>query len=504
MVRGALSRAVMKPNRLRIKTRLAVRHARSIRLGIRDLVDIDQILNAWFGLHHPELSQQTTVSGFQGRDWARMYISVRDTDRLYEALGRLYADAYIYSIDMTSYELARAVGLKKALSMSQEQLQSALKTQWDNWRPGNRAAAALLEPPDGLRRLLAQRNLTIRGLASTTIDRIGTRLADGLRAGLTRDQVARSINEVLNDATRSVTIAQTEMSRAITQANQQIYTEAGVTMYEYLVVEPCDECRENLKNSPQPADGDWPNGEPPVHPNCMCELVPYITMEVPDTGVTQEADILPITPASIPELMNLPTEGNVTTDYSNLKAIPESDLLNVERQQSNKGFKLDSLTVNESSNLAEYKGESYRSINNYLRNPEKLSQEKRNLLENQVVSIDKVFEKAPPLDDTILTYRGVTGSYVSQLQDMAVGSIFREPAYASTSLTPRIPLNFVTGSDKETNLILEIVNPKGTKGIFVEPLIGGFNKEWEWLLPRNTEFRIIEKRGNVIMVEVVK
>lgn len=268
----------MKPNRKRLKVRLAARHARSIRLGIRDLVDIEEILDRWFGLQTP-ISSSThndpfQISGQMGRDWARMNIPIHSTERLENALGRLYADAYVLSRDLTSYEIARAIGLRK-VAPSKRELARSLRMNWGKWTPGNRAAAALLEPPGALRRLLQARGVRIRGMSQTTLDRIGTGLAEALRMGLTRQEASRLINGVIDDSARSLMIAGTEMAYAVTQTNVQLYRESGVEMVEWLVADPCDDCQENYDASPIPIGDEWPNGDVPVHPNCMCDVAPY-------------------------------------------------------------------------------------------------------------------------------------------------------------------------------------------------------------------------------------
>lgn len=269
----------MKPNRERLKRRLAARHARSIRLAIRQTIDIEEVLNRWFGLQSPidrmDMNDPYDLPGRMGRDWARMNVPIKDTSQLETALSRLYADAYILGVDLTRYELARAVGLKKA-APSRRQLLRSLTIPWNEWKPGNRAAAALLEPPRALRTLLQRRGVTIRGLSHTTIDRIGTRLADALKEGLSRQQTAKLINEVLNDPERALIIAGTETAYAVVQTNKDLYRESGVEMVEYLVADPCDECQENYEASPIPIGASFPNGDPPVHPNCMCDVAPYV------------------------------------------------------------------------------------------------------------------------------------------------------------------------------------------------------------------------------------
>ena len=265
----------MKPNRTRLKTQFAVRHARSIRLGIKDMFSIEDILDSWYSLHHPDAQQQTEISTTNARDWAKVYINRVDTNRLNSALARIYADAYTLGVDVTTYELARALGIHKA-APSRKELSNALKIDWDNWKPGNRAAANLVNPPNALRRLLDSRGVTIQGINNTTLNRIGTRLADGLNAGVSRKEMAKLVNEVLDDSERALVIAGTEMSSAVVQASKELYADSGVEQIEWLASNPCDECQENNDQSPIGIDEQWINGDPPVHPNCFCDIAPYV------------------------------------------------------------------------------------------------------------------------------------------------------------------------------------------------------------------------------------
>ena len=270
----------MKPNRTRLKMQVAVRHVRAIRLGIKDMFSVDDILESWYSLHNPQADTQMQVTTIQARDWAKMYVNKVDTERLNSALGRLYAEAWVLGQDITDYELARAVGLGKA-APSKKRLARALQSDWRHWKAGNRAAAALVSPPNGLKRLLASRGLKIQGLGNTTLNRIGTALADGLNAGSTRSQIAKDIDAIINDPERALTIAGTEMSAAVVQASKDLYAESGVEKIGYLVADPCDDCQENYEASPINIGEQFPNGDPPVHPNCMCDIEPYVV----DTGL---------------------------------------------------------------------------------------------------------------------------------------------------------------------------------------------------------------------------
>jgi hypothetical protein len=269
----------MKPNRTRLKTRLAVRHVRSVRSGLRALVSIDQILDAWFATHDPidstEGNTPRAISTQIARDWAKVHINIKDKEVLYNALGRIYADSWVLGEDITDYELARALGVRKA-APNPKQLRRAIGINWSTWKPGNRAAARLVAPPNGLKRLLDARGLKLEGITRTTLDRIGTSLAMGLKQGLSRRDMAREINDILDDPERSLMIAGTESANAVVQASRELYRDSGVEMVEWLVADPCDDCQENYDQSPIPIDEEWRNGDPPVHPNCMCDIAPYV------------------------------------------------------------------------------------------------------------------------------------------------------------------------------------------------------------------------------------
>jgi len=274
----------MKPNRTRLRMQVAVRHIRAIRLGLDDMYDIEQMLDDWFGLQDPvgnlDENDRKKISTEMARNWVHVQANKLDTERLNSALARLYADSWVLGQDLTTYEIARAVGIKKA-APSKKQLVNSLQIDWSKWRAGNRAAAALTNPPNGLKRLLDARGVKIRGMGNTTLNRIGTSLADALNQGLTRRQTAKLIEDIVNDPERALMIAGTEMSGAVVQSSLDLYRDSGVEQVQWLVADPCDECQENLDQSPIGIDEEWINGDPPVHPNCMCDIAPYVV----DTGL---------------------------------------------------------------------------------------------------------------------------------------------------------------------------------------------------------------------------
>lgn len=261
----------MKPNTKRLKTRLAVRHQRAIRNAIRQSINVQDIIDAWFA-NYP--NGEGTVTPEQARDWARAHVIV-NTATMRNALFNLYADSVILGQDLSLYSIARKARVRK-VAPSRDELLRTLTINWNTWKPGNRAAALRLRPSSLLYELLNRGTSMSDEITMTTVKRIGTILARTLEEGVTPRKAALLIDEMIDDPVRAVMIAQTETSYAVVQSSLDLYRESGVEMVEYLVADPCDACAENEQASPLPLGQEFPNGNPPVHPNCMCDLAPYV------------------------------------------------------------------------------------------------------------------------------------------------------------------------------------------------------------------------------------
>ena len=194
-------------------------------------------------------------------------------------LDQLHSVGYVLGIDYSSAAYSHVVnGLRKAVDADPATF--ALGFDWSTWKPGNRAAEALVRPPGGLANLLDRnsRSVTIKDIDNTTLDRIGTRLADGLVVGATDTVIAQSLRDVVGDPQRALMIAQTEMNRATSVATIDNYNDLGVEQVEWFALDGCELCEGNAEAGPQPIDGEFPSGdsEPPAHPNCRCSLLPWI------------------------------------------------------------------------------------------------------------------------------------------------------------------------------------------------------------------------------------
>ena len=193
-----------------------------------------------------------------------------DEAELRTVMEALYGDSFLVG----AHEAALAAGGTIAASLQgvTEQLPD---TYWGDWTPGYGAAAA--EAADGgMRAMLDQADITIKGLADTEIDRIGGMVSEGLAKGDSIQSTGKLIREVvpglpgLSQNTRSELIANTEYARSSTTASLQTYKENGVERVGWLAEsDACEDCVENEAASPISIDDDWPNGDVPVHPRCF-------------------------------------------------------------------------------------------------------------------------------------------------------------------------------------------------------------------------------------------
>jgi hypothetical protein len=242
--------------------RIAAKHADRIRKGFQKAFNADDIVERWF---HSHIGSESTTTQ-QARDWARTSITP-DKKYLLDALKPLYADGWVLGTVAGQYMLR---GIEKAPSVG--------VVDWDTWKPGNQAAAALIKPKGGLQNLLDRRGIVLDGITDTKLNRIGTVLGQALAEGITPKDVSILVDQVINDPQQALVIAQTEMSRAVSVASRDLYETSGVEQVEWLVAIGCEDCQENADASPIGIDEVFPSGdtEPPAHPNCMCSLAPYL------------------------------------------------------------------------------------------------------------------------------------------------------------------------------------------------------------------------------------
>jgi SPP1 gp7 family putative phage head morphogenesis protein len=115
-------------------------------------------------------------------------------------------------------------------------------------------------------------------IADWTGDEIATAVTDGLKdTDITVSKLAETIGDILDDTERARTVAQTEVTRAMTTAALDTYGRFGSKQIEFLSANDgkvCPACDANEEQGAIPIDGTFKNGMPPVHPRCRCTVLP--------------------------------------------------------------------------------------------------------------------------------------------------------------------------------------------------------------------------------------
>jgi SPP1 gp7 family putative phage head morphogenesis protein len=260
-------------------TRTSARYSTDLRDALINAINIDKIVDEWNATH--PAGGETTPQ--QAREWANVHVLFSDQDVL-TALRKIYGAGYLLGEDSAQSAVAFQ-RLRKAPKT--EDIFSKLQIDWSAWKPGGNLGELLVRPKGGLQSLLDKAYATIKGFNATTINRIGTRLADALLTGASAQELAKNLKDIVADPVRAYTIANTEMKRAMSNGAMDNYRELGVEQMEWSALDPCDLCAEF--DGERRAIGDEFGDdvtEPPAHTNCRCTLMP-----VPQfTGDDDESD----------------------------------------------------------------------------------------------------------------------------------------------------------------------------------------------------------------------
>jgi SPP1 gp7 family putative phage head morphogenesis protein len=285
----------MSINAQKASARLAAKNAVKIRAALAASVDGRRVYAQYMETN--PMQEDLPAARVRARLWAKKNVSL-NLAAYKQILAKHYADMYVLGQNEALENMAdRAQKGPVATANTKPKLNPqgmpifdpSFSINWDAWVPGNPAAAALLSKPGGLKDLLGNIDIQARGIADYSHDLLGTALADGIAAGDTPVQIANSIRDSLSSPERALTIAITEGQRAKIEANLNSYQANGVEQIEWTTNDPCDDCKENDGKIVNMGD-DFPSGdsEPPVHPNCQCDVIPVM----PDlTGTPDYADL---------------------------------------------------------------------------------------------------------------------------------------------------------------------------------------------------------------------
>jgi hypothetical protein len=263
--------------------RTSARIADEVRSAIAGSVDPLEIADAFIDAY----PLGTSLTTAQARAWALLHIRV-DTRALGRALDRIYSTGYMLGRDFARGAVYQSRKIRNKAPDRYDPTQPA-DINWETWKPGHTPAQLLVRPPGALRDLLERTKVrALRGISKTSLDRIGTLLADALATGATDLTLARSLIEagikgIVRDSQRALAIATTEMNRAMSVATVEGYEEFGVDQVEWFALEGCEDCEANAIAGPRSLGDEFPSGdsEPPAHTNCRCSILPFFDDSTP-------------------------------------------------------------------------------------------------------------------------------------------------------------------------------------------------------------------------------
>lgn len=223
--------------------------------ALADIWDLGEIVRRWDALH----TTKAVDPGVLASARALLDEQPLDTAAAVAALADLYGESYAAGGQAAKTELGATV-------------------DWTTWQPGYGAAAVEAWGADGgrgLAGLLAQAEVTIKSIAEDRLDDLAQVLGAALDQGLGIGTLTGQLRDVLDIPARAEIVARTETARAMTVASLDEYHQAGVTGQVWLLSDgACELCEENDDAGVIPIDDDFPNGDVPVHPNCVCAIAP--------------------------------------------------------------------------------------------------------------------------------------------------------------------------------------------------------------------------------------
>jgi hypothetical protein len=251
---------------LEADARLAAKNALKIRAALAQSFDARWVYDNYLKTN-PIKSGNLAQDRARARAWVMLNVLV-NMETLKEVMMRVWAEGYVTGEAFADEQLRFARERNKATDT---------EVDWANWRPGDRAAALLLRPPDAFKKLLASQGITFKELSDTTIRDIGNAVGEAIELGLPAQRSAKRIKDHVASASRALSIAITEQNRAISFATINRYKEAGLEKMEWEVSSPCDKCAQNA-NQVVNIGGTFNSGntQPPAHPHCRCVLLPVL------------------------------------------------------------------------------------------------------------------------------------------------------------------------------------------------------------------------------------
>jgi hypothetical protein len=248
--------------------RIAAKNAVKIRAALHQVTDFKRVFDKYQETQ-PQPTDNTAQDRTRARSWLILNVYMND-EPLRQTVTRAWAEAYVLGQAAANEWIKKTKEANKA---------DDIEVNWDNWKPGDKATALLLNPTKGFEAYLQSTGGAsyFKKFNKETVINLGTALSDSIALGLDAESAAVMIGKHVASPSRALTIAITEQNRAMSFGSIQTYKEAGLQKMEWAVSDPCNVCAKNdgqIVVIGQPfASNDT---QPPAHPHCRCVLLPVI------------------------------------------------------------------------------------------------------------------------------------------------------------------------------------------------------------------------------------
>jgi SPP1 gp7 family putative phage head morphogenesis protein len=253
---------------LKADGRIAAKNAVKIRAALHQVTDFKRVFDKYQETQ-PQPTDNTAQDRTRARSWLILNVYLND-EPLRQTVMRAWAEAYVLGQTAADEWIKKTKEANKA---------DDIEVNWDNWKPGDKATALLLNPTKGFEAYLQSTGGAsyFKKFNKETIVNLGTALSDSIALGLDAESAAVMIGRHVASPSRALTIAITEQNRAMSFGSIERYKEAGLQKMEWAVSDPCDVCAKNdgqvIVIGQTFASGD---AQPPAHPHCRCVLLPVI------------------------------------------------------------------------------------------------------------------------------------------------------------------------------------------------------------------------------------
>lgn len=131
-------------------------------------------------------------------------------------------------------------------------------------------------------------DLFAKSLIDTDRDHLSNLISNGLQDGKSVPEIRNMIESNFDDYSKmqATRITRTEVLRASNQANLDAFEQSGVVeAKQWLTAGATDECAqyegqiEYLSDGFYSSSSPFQDGDPPLHPNCRCVLIPVVEMD---------------------------------------------------------------------------------------------------------------------------------------------------------------------------------------------------------------------------------